>query len=109
MKLKDFNLDDWEECSSGEYSENFFNEEGFCRITIDGNPREHITLKKKQKFPIVFELSCERIIKVNENGTIYFYLDQDLQSFSISIFDDINEFEILEQAIKKSKELRGIK
>ena len=72
------------------------------------NERVDIYLKPKQKFPIVFEnvdLS-NFIIKVFSDGDIIMELRYDTSNYLIN---HIKDLPLLEQAIAKSKEIRGLK
>lgn len=107
MKFSDIDWSEWEECSVDEFNITKVNEGIILMIPNEGKFKE-IYFRKKQKFPIKFKLSCNRVIEVNEKGDIFFIFEENLSSFSINeSWDGIKELEILEKAVEKSKELRN--
>jgi len=94
---------DYEEITKGIYEE--FKSNSKCLIISEDSDEPTIYLKPKQKFPIVFE-NKNYVVNVDFDGEI------SIRSKNIQpswMFSPKESLPLLEQAVAKSKEIRGLK
>ena len=109
MNLKDINLNDYEEITCREFEDETGHRSGegnHIRIMLPKKldtciSYSYIYLRKKVKFPIIFEDITNFKIEVYEDGSIK--INSSNKEDSIYVKSSIP---LLEQAIEKAKELR---
>jgi len=100
-QIRELMEDNFEEITGIDY-EDICDDVGESKVHCEDG---RIYFKPKQQFPLVYELSDDHRLEVDEYGTITLFDDDD-DSIALADEDSDRDFEQLHEAIKKAEELR---